>query len=161
MSRGLGDVYKRQSSASDMTENLNFMKTLNETFPYIQLPIKLQNQNAHADLYVMTRKEALKKNPDNLKVLLHLDMEHLGTLDIRIAKENTAVSLNFFVSEKDTLHLFERNVELLQDAINAQGYACTSELSLKEKEVDIVNDFLATNKAPIGDMKRYNFDLRA
>lgn len=78
-----------------MTENLNFMKTLNETFPYIQLPIKLQNQNAHADLYVMTRKEALKKNPDNLKVLLHLDMEHLGTLDIRIAKENTAVSLNF------------------------------------------------------------------
>ena len=45
--------------------------------------------------------------------------------------------------------------------INAQGYACTSELSLKEKEVDIVNDFLATNKAPIGDMKRYNFDLRA
>ena len=156
------DVFsKLSSSASDMTENLNFMKTLNETFPYIQLPIKLQNQNAHADLYVMTRKEALKKNPDNLKVLLHLDMEHLGTLDIRIAKENTAVSLNFFVSEKDTLHLFERNVELLQDAINAQGYACTSELSLKEKEVDIVNDFLATNKAPIGDMKRYNFDLRA
>ena len=149
------DVFsKLSSSASDMTENLNFMKTLNETFPYIQLPIKLQNQNAHADLYVMTRKEALKKNPDNLKVLLHLDMEHLGTLDIRIAKENTAVSLNFFVSEKDTLHLFERNVELLQDAINAQGYACTSELSLKEKEVDIVNDFLATNKAPIGDMKR-------
>ena len=156
------DVFsKLSSSASDMTENLNFMKTLNETFPYIQLPIKLQNQNAHADLYVMTRKEALKKNPDNLKVLLHLDMEHLGTLDIRIAKENTAVSLNFFVSEKDTLHLFERNVELLQDAINAQGYACTSELSLKEKEVDIVNDFLTTNKAPIGDMKRYNFDLRA
>lgn len=156
------DVFsKLSSSASDMTENLNFMKTLNETFPYIQLPIKLQNQNAHADLYVMTRKESLKKNPDNLKVLLHLDMEHLGTLDIRIAKENTAVSLNFFVSEKDTLHLFERNVELLQDAINAQGYACTSELLLKEKEVDIVNDFLATNKAPIGDMKRYNFDLRA
>ena len=80
---------------------------------------------------------------------------------VNFAKENTAVSLNFFVSEKDTLHLFERNVELLQDAINAQGYACTSELSLKEKEVDIVNDFLATNKAPIGDMKRYNFDLRA
>lgn len=48
-------------------------------------------------------------------------MEHLGTLISRIAKENTAVSLNFFVSEKDTLHLFERNVELLQDAINAQG----------------------------------------
>ena len=65
------DVFsKLSSSASDMTENLNFMKTLNETFPYIQLPIKLQNQNAHADLYVMTRKEALKKNPYIWKMLV-------------------------------------------------------------------------------------------
>ncbi len=155
------DVFKQLSStASNMNDNLNFMKTLNETFQYVQLPMKLQNQNTHGDLYVMTRKESLKKNPDNLKVLLHLDMDHLGTLDIQIAKENTAVSLRFFVSTEETLHLLDRNIEILRDAINEQGYACTSELSMKEKEVDIVNDFIA-QEAPVGDMKRYNFDLRA
>jgi len=155
------DVFKQMSStASNMNDNLNFMKTLNETFQYVQLPLKLQNQNTHGDLYVMTRKESLKKNPDNLKVLLHLDMDHLGTLDIQIAKENTAVSLRFFVSTEETLHLLDRNIEILRDAINEQGYACTSELSMKEKEVDIVNDFIA-QEAPVGDMKRYNFDLRA
>ena len=155
------DVFKQLSNtASDMNDNLNFMKTLNETFQYVQLPLKLQNQNAHGDLYVMTRKEALKKDSKDLKVLLHLDMDHLGTLDVQIAKENTAVSLRFFVSTEETLHLLERNMELLSDAINEQGYACTSELSMKEKDVDIVNDFIA-QETPVGDMKRYNFDLRA
>lgn len=155
------DVFKQLSNtASDMNDNLNFMKTLNKTFQYVQLPLKLQNQNTHGDLYVMTRKEALKKNPKDLKVLLHLDMDHLGTLDIQIARENTAVSLKFFVSTEETLHLLNRNMELLNDAINQQGYACTSELSMKEKDVDIVNDFIA-QETPVGDMKRYNFDLRA
>lgn len=155
------DVFKQMSqTASDMSDNLSFMKTLNETFQYVQLPLKLQSQNAHGDLYVMTRKEALKKNPNSLKVLLHLDMDHLGTLDIQIAKENTAVSARFFVSTQETLHLLERNIELLRDAMNEQGYAFTPELSMKEKEVDIVKDFM-TAEAPVGDMKRYNFDLRA
>ena len=155
------DVFKQLSNtASDMNDNLNFMKTLNETFQYVQLPLKLQNQNTHGDLYVMTRKEALKKDPKDLKVLLHLDMDHLGTLDIQIARENTAVSLNFYVSTEETRHLLNRNMGLLNDAINQQGYACTSALSMKEKDVDIVNDFIA-QETPVGDMKRYNFDLRA
>lgn len=155
------DVFKQMSgTAADMNENLQFMKTLNETFQYVQLPLKMQNQNAHGDLYVMTRKESLKKNPKDLKVLLHLDMDHLGTLDIQISKENTAVSLRFFVSAEDTLHLLDRNMELLNDAINEQGYACNTQLSMKEKDVDVVNDFIS-QEAPIGDMKRYNFDLRA
>lgn len=155
------DLFKQVSqSASDMNENLTFMKTLNETFQYIQLPLKLQNQNTHGDLYVMTRKESLKKNPNNLKVLLHLDMDYLGTLDIHIAKENTAVTTKFYVSTEETLHLLERNIQLLKDAINEQGYAFSSELSMKEKDVDVVKDFVSS-ETPIGDMKRYNFDLRA
>lgn len=155
------DVFTGVSgNASDMSENLDFMRTLNQTFQYIQLPLKLQNQNAHGDLYVMTRKEALKKDPNHLKVLLHLDMDYLGTLDIQISKENTAVTTKFFVSSKETKNLLEQNIELLSAAINKQGYAFTSELTMKEKEVDIVNDFIAA-EAPVGDFKRYNFDLRA
>ena len=155
------DVFSQVSgNAADMNSNLDFMKMMNETFQYIQLPLKLQNQNAHGDLYVMTRKEALKKDPNKLKVLLHLDMDHLGTLDIQISKENTAVSANFFVSSDQTKNLLEKNIELLSDAINEQGYAFSSELALKEKDVDVVNDFIGAD-APVGNITRYNFDLRA
>lgn len=155
------DVFSQLSdNASDLKQNLDFMKTLNETFQYIQLPLKMQSQNAHGDLYVMTRKESLKKDPNNLKVLLHLDMDHLGTLDIHITKENTSVSTQFYVSTEETKHLLEKNIQLLHDAINEQGYSFSSQLSLKEKDMDVVNDFIAAD-APVGNIARYNFDLRA
>lgn len=155
------DVFSQLSGqASDMGDNLSFMKLMNETFQYIQLPLKLQNQNAHGDLYVMTRKESLKKDPRNLKVLLHLDMDHLGALDIQISKEHTTVNTNFFVSSKEIKNLLDRNIELLRNALNEQGYALNAQLSLKEKDMDVVKDFIAAD-APVGTITRYNFDLRA
>ncbi len=147
-------------TAKDMSQNLDFMKALNETFQYMQLPIKLQNQNAHGDLYVMTRKENLRKNPNKLKAVLHLEMDHLGTLDIHITRENTAVTAAFYTDRPDTEALFSRNMEMLKDAINEQGFAFQGTMNPKEKDVDIVKDFLAS-EAPVGDMKRYSFDLRA
>lgn len=77
------------NTTADMQQNMEFMKMLNEQFTYLQLPMKLSEQNAHGDLYVMTRKNALKKSKDNLKVLLHLEMDSLGILDIHITKEHT------------------------------------------------------------------------
>ena len=148
------------TTAHDMQDNLQFMKTMNQTFTYLQLPLKMTEHNAHGDLYVMTRKESLKKNPNNLSVLLHLDMDHLGTLDIHIKKENTSVSAKFYVADPSVQNLLSNNLELLKDAINQQGLTFTSECLMKEKEFDVVNDFIGQDK-PVGTLTRYNFDLRA
>ncbi len=142
------------------SQNLDFMKLLNDTYQYVQLPVKLQQQNAHGDLYVMTRKESLRRHPDSLKALLHLDMDHLGSLDIHIIRENTSITTKFFVDEKDTLQLLEKNINLLQDALNEQGFSFSSEFSMKEKDFNLVNDFMNA-EAPVGTIARYNFDLRA
>lgn len=155
------DIFPQVSeNAQDMSDNMDFMRMLNQTFQYVQLPMKLQNQNAHGDLYVMTRKESLKRNPKSLKALLHLDMDALGTLDIHITRENTAVSTHFYVTKNSTKDLLEQNIGLLAGAIQEQGFSFSSELSMKEKEIDIVKDFIGVD-APVGDFKRYNFDLRA
>ncbi len=149
-----------QQQTTQTSQNLNFMKLLNDTYQYVQLPVKLQQQNAHGDLYVMTRKESLRRHPDSLKALLHLDMDHLGSLDIHIIRENTSITTKFFVDEKDTLQLLEKNINLLQDALNEQGFSFSSEFSMKEKDFDLVNDFMNA-EAPVGTIARYNFDLRA
>lgn len=151
---------KLQQQTTQTSQNLNFMKLLNDTYQYVQLPVKLQQQNAHGDLYVMTRKESLRRHPDSLKALLHLDMDHLGSLDIHIIRENTSITTKFFVDEKDTLQLLEKNINLLQDALNEQGFSFSSEFSMKEKDFDLVNDFMNA-EAPVGTIARYNFDLRA
>ena len=149
-----------QQHTTQTSQNLNFMKLLNDTYQYVQLPVKLQQQNAHGDLYVMTRKESLRRHPDSLKALLHLDMDHLGSLDIHIIRENTSITTKFFVDEKDTLQLLEKNINLLQDALNEQGFSFSSEFSMKEKDFNLVNDFMNA-EAPVGTIARYNFDLRA
>ena len=41
-----------------------------------------------------------------------------------------------------------------------QGYALESEFLMKEKNSDVVSDFVQS-ETPVGDIKRYNFDLRA
>lgn len=148
------------NTTTDMQQNLQFMKTLNEQFAYMQLPLKLSSENAHGDLYVMTKKEALRKSKDNLKVLLHLEMDHLGPLDIHITKERTNITAKFFVSKDDALRLLEKNAGLLKDALNEQGYSFSSEFAEKKKDIDLVHDFIET-EAPVGNITRYNFDLRA
>lgn len=150
------------NTTTDMQQNMEFMKMLNEQFTYLQLPMKLSQQNAHGDLYVMTRKNALKKSKDNLKVLLHLEMDSLGVLDIHITKEHTNISTTFFVEKEAARKLMEKNADLLKEAINKQGYSFTSEFTAKEKDIDLVHDFMEQDSpAPVGTVTRYNFDLRA
>ena len=163
----LGKLFAAQGSGdkvvlntSDMQSNIQFMQQLNEQFAYLQLPLKLSENNAHGDLYVMTKKNSIKQSPDNLKVLLHLEMDSLGQLDIHITKEHTNIATKFYVDNNSAKALLERNIEMLKDAINNQGYAFTSEFLDKEKQIDIVKDFIEKD-APVGNISRYNFDLRA
>ncbi len=149
-------------TTTDMQQNIEFMKMLNEQFTYMQLPMKLSEQNAHGDLYVMTKKNALKRSKDNLKVLLHLEMDSLGPLDIHITKEHTNISTKFYVAKEPARKLLEKNANLLRESLNDKGFSFSSEFLAKEKNIDLVNDFMEQEKtAPVGNMTRYNFDLRA
>lgn len=60
-------------------------------------------------------------------------MDHLGPLDIHITKDHTNISTKFFVSKDDALQLLEKNVGLLKDALNEQGYSFSSEFAEKKK----------------------------
>lgn len=149
-------------TTTDLQQNMAFMKMLNEHFAYMQLPLKLSQENAHGDLYVMTRKNALKKSKDNLRVLLHLEMDALGMLDIHLTKEGTNITTQFYIQRDSARKLLEKNAELLKNAINEQGYQFSSEFMAKEKDIDLVHDFMeADAHSPVGTVTRYNFDLRA
>lgn len=83
------DSRQFEQNAHDIQSNIQFMKELNETFTYLQLPIKLPSQTAGSELYVYTQKEKRQADPEKMRVLLHLDLEHLGKLEtdsIRIIK---------------------------------------------------------------------------
>lgn len=152
-------------SAHDMESNIEFMKTLSETFSYMQMPLKLQNQDAHADLYVYTQKEKLRKNPDNAHVLLHLTLEHLGDIDIYIDKNKNDVNTKFILGDEPSINLIKTNSDMLSNALNQQGYLCHVNVAMMDADTgtSTVNNFIDTkiNTSATSDMKRFSFDIRA
>ena len=151
---------------TSMQDSLNFMEQLNTLFSYIQLPVKFQDQTIHSDLYVYTKKDELKRHPDRVSVLLHLDMEYLGNLDIHIEKNGNQINSVFYCSDNDNAALFRKNIQLLTDTLNEQGYLFNASISNKQKSTDVVKEFIDTKSSAQtseagSSLKRYKFDIRA
>lgn len=144
---------------SGTKSNIKFMNTINNMFSYVQLPLKLREQNVHSDLYVMTNKQKLQKDKSNISVLLHLDMQYLGTMDININLSGNVVNTKFHVTDDYTKELLSKNMEQLEYAMLEKGFILSSSVDLKEKEVNLVNDFLSSD-TPTTSIKRYTFDMR-
>lgn len=158
---GLKDVFSQLSGTTqNFQENLEFMKVINQLFPYVQLPIKMKDQFVHSDLYVYTKKKNLQENPDSISVLLHLDMENLGPTDIHINLTRGNVAAKFYMSDDFSTSLLRNNIDLLEDAMARNGYLLQTEFIERQKEVDIVKDIIEKDQ-PTSSLKRYSFDIRA
>ena len=154
-------------SAANMQDNMNFMNQMNQMLTYVQLPLKMAQENANGDLYVYTNKKNLKNKDGNVSALLHLEMEHLGTMDIHVAMQQSKVSTHFYLQKEEMLDFIEANLHILNERLTKKGYNMSTTVSMKEKEAEdqgIVGEFLKKNgEVPAhtaGPMK-FSFDVRA
>lgn len=150
-----------QDQVGQLKDNLDFMKLLNQFFSYVQLPVKLQKQCTHADLYVYTKKKNLKAQQNPIHVLLHLDMDNLGTMDVDIKLKARHVTTKFALSDEKAGKLLSNNFHVLEDALLQKGYTCSNEVTKSEQKVDLVKDFLQPERTASQGLSRYSFDLRA
>lgn len=144
---------------SNVRSNLNFMEQINQNFTYIQIPIQFTNEEAHSDLYVYTNKKNLKNHDGNLSVLLHLDMEVLGTTDIYIQMSGNSVSAKFSLESNEAITLVSDNLDSLIKKLEEKGYKASAKVGPIEKEQEFVDDFLEKDKV-VTSLKRYAFDVR-
>lgn len=150
-------------SASDtvknMQDNLQFMHTLNQIFPYVQLPLTLSGKATHGELYVYTKKKDLSAKDKEVSILLHLDMDALGPTDIHLSMLQKNVSANFFLSDDDALSLITGQMPDLTERLQQKGYTFRATTEKRTKEPDIVADFMDGGESV--SMKRFRFDIRA
>ncbi len=145
---------------SHLQDNFNFIQTLNQFFTYVPIPLKLRNQFTDGELYVYTRKKSGRSAADGISVLLHLDMDHLGPLDIYLDLKDTHLTGKFYLDNTPAMNLISSNLPLLKEALEKKGYSIYTEVLEREKTVNVVEDFLKT-ATPAASVTRYNFDLRA
>ncbi len=160
-SASLGKDSALSQNVNRLSQNIDFMNQLNQTFTYVQVPLKMSSQNANGDLYVYTNKKNLAARNGSVSAFLHLDMDHLGSVDVYVAMEKQRVSTNFKVRDDAVLDLIEANIDLLNERLEKRGYKLHPTVEITEKEVSVVEEMqkqMGQNTMPIA---QFSFDARA
>ena len=158
----LGAESKLGQTANNLQNNLNFMDQLNQMFQYVQLPLQMAGQNVHGDLYVYKNKHKKVSEDGSVSAVLHLDMEHLGPLDVYVKMKDTKVSTNFYVADESILDLINDNIHILNERLEKRGYTMSVKMMLHD-EMDgqdaAVDEMLDVIKTPL--LSTASFDARA
>lgn len=163
------DQVKKASLESQLSKNLNevksnidFMNDLNRNMTYFQMPVRFSEGTGNGELYVFTNKKALKNSTDNISALLHLDMEHLGPLDVYVKLSGKNVSTNFCLESEEMLDFVYAHIDRLNDRLTALGYTPHFEMKLavQEEPFDFEKDFLHSTGSAMGT-SQYIFDMKA
>lgn len=125
------NVYR---ATTNMVQNLEFLQQLNQMYTYVQLPVRLQQGEAHGDLYVYTNKKHLAAKEGQISALLHLDMEHLGPVDVYVAMQSEKLSTNFYLQDDEMLDFINEHMDILTERLAKRGYNCTCQLQVRESE---------------------------
>lgn len=152
-------------SVQNLQNNVDFMNQMNHLYAYVQLPLKMLGNEAHGDLYVYTNKKNLAAKDGQVSALLHLDMEHLGPLDVYVTMKDKQVATNFTVADEDVLSLIEEHIDILNQRLTSRGYSLKTKMSVKdageeETEESIMQTILHQQKN-ISVLSRTSFDMRA
>lgn len=160
----LSEIAEKEGSLAEKLskpmDNIKFMDTLNDVFPYIQLPLKLTEGNTRGELYVFKNGRKKSDPGDSQSVLLHLDMKNLGPTDIHMELKSGFLKLRFYCDNDDAKNLLEDSFGELEAALTAKNYHLTSEFSVRETETSNIVEALSGGGEKVPEFK-YNFDIRA
>lgn len=118
-------------AASNMSQNVDFLQQINQMYAYVQLPLRLQQGEAHGELYVYTNKKHLAHADGKVSALLHLDMEYLGPVDVYVTLQNSKVNTNFRVRDDEMLEFLSEHMDLLTERLKKRGYDCSYSMTTK------------------------------
>ncbi len=144
----------------NVSNNIEFMNNINHFMNFVQIPLKMSGQNAHGDLYVYKNGKGVSADKDELKAFLHLDMEHLGALDVLVKLKNSNVTTNFKVETEEILDYIEAHMDELNSALNKLGYNVSSTVDLNTTPYSFHTEVIEKEFPPM-DIKRFSFDVRA
>ena len=149
-------------AVTNLSRNVDFLHQINQTYAYIQIPLHLrQGEHKTGELFVYTNKKNLAGKDGRVSALLHLDMEHLGPLDVYVALQDTKVSTKFYVQNDTILDYLEANMEVLTQRLKQRGYVCNCETTLRTELQQTAQAMAPILKAggsvPVA---QYAFDVR-
>ena len=150
------------ANLNEIKSNIDFMNDLNRNMTYFQMPVRFSEGTGNGELYVFTNKKTLHNNPENVSALLHLDMEHLGPVDVYVKLAGKNVTTDFCLEDSETLDFVYDHIDRLNARLEALGYTAHFEMKLTrpQENFDFEKDFLQ-NQTGGAPTSQYIFDIKA
>lgn len=148
-------------AVSNLQGNIEFMNQINNAYHYVQIPLRMSNQNAHGDLFVYTNKNDVDRPDGELSAFLHLDMDNLGAMDVSVRMKDRKVHTNFYLEDEKSYDLIEAHMAELMQRLQEKGYSCTVQVENQFRKKNLVEDFMQQEHPSAGILHRYSFDMRA
>lgn len=147
---------------SKVQNNLEFIRNVNESFLYTQLPLKMQQEILNGELYVFTNKKAKLSAKDGIHLVLRLNMEYLGDMEIAVNLLNQHLNLDFSLEKQETIQLVQSHIEELNDVLKEKGFAVQTKIveESKKEPLNLVKDVMESEESR-KRKKSLTFDMRA
>ena len=127
-----------------------------DQFAYAQIPVIMGEARKTAELYVFKRKDIKRADPENINILLALELENMGHWEALISFRNKDVSIQMDVRAEEEKEYFSENSVLLHEMLMEAGFKLVN-LDIKHKQKETtpltalvsLNNYLSERKGMI------------
>ncbi len=166
LSEALGSAGQENSmmgkTVQNLNQNLNFLNQLNDMYSYVQLPLKMTNQDTHGELYVYANRHKKAVREGEVSALLHLDMANLGPMDIYVQLKDNKVGTRFYLPDEEMLDFIADHIDLLNSRLEKRGYHVNCAFQTRElREENTVMQELIEEQSNRPMSADYSFDAFA
>ncbi|MBQ7358619.1 MAG: flagellar hook-length control protein FliK [Lachnospiraceae bacterium] len=159
-----GEESTALKTVNNLQNNVNFMNHINQLYTYIQIPLNRNGKGTQGELYVYTNKKNLARNDGTVSALLHLDMEHLGPVDVYVAMQNQKVTTNFYLATDELLDFIHEHIYILDEHLAKRGYSLNCQMIQRDEETgqgfNVIEE-IAKEEPDKVVLSQYAFDVRA
>ena len=128
---------------------LNHVRTLNniEQFAYMQIPIILAEERQAVELYLFKRKGGRKPDPDDVNILLALDLENMGHCEALLNIKNKDISVKMKVDGSVQRDFLIENTVILHNMLEQAGFNLTeTDITYTDESTTLLTALLAPAK---------------
>ena len=146
-------------TVQNLSDNLQFMNSLNNYVPYVQIPFRSESGNTGSELYVYKNKRSLAAGDSEVSAFIHLDMEHLGPTDVLVKLKDAGVTTKFTLADDAALDIINDNIDFLNKRLNDKGYSFKAEMVRLDREEAPISTMLINTTDRLM-VSRTSFDAR-
>ena len=132
-----------------LIDHIRLQDAINQ-FAYMQLPVQIGDEKKTAELYLFKKKAGKRLDPENVNILLALELENMGHWEGLINVRNKDVSIRMEVQDQKQKEYFSENTVLLHELLAEAGFRLVgTDITYSENETTPLTALLVVAKQTV------------